>query len=180
MQACLLLDVEAYLYRDDVKQALRAMFNAIALNHFPDVHMNTEHALPEMGDWGGDHYKTSDEANACGWLRYVFVREENDVLLIGQAIPREWLKPGKECGIENTATYFGSTSIVYRGGEGKITASLSGPTRNPPREVRLRFRAPEGRPLARVAVNGQSWNKLEDDWVILPGDIGTAAVVATY
>ena len=76
MQACLLLDVEAYLYRDDVKHALRAMFNAIALNHFPDVHMNTEHALPEMGDWRGDHYKSSDEANACGWLRYLFVREE--------------------------------------------------------------------------------------------------------
>ena len=95
MQACLLLDVEAYLYRDDVKQALRAMFNAIALNHFPDVHMNTEHALPEMGDWRGDHYKTSDEANACGWLRYLFVREEGDVLLIGQAVPRDWLKPGQ-------------------------------------------------------------------------------------
>ena len=66
MQACLLLDVEPYLYRDDVKPALRAMFNAIAVSHFPDVHMNTEHALPEMGDWRGDHFKTSDEANACG------------------------------------------------------------------------------------------------------------------
>jgi hypothetical protein len=180
MQACLLLDVEAYLYRDDVKQALRAMFNAIALNHFPDVHMNTEHALPEMGDWRGDHYKTSDEANACGWLRYLFVREEGDVLLIGQAIPRDWLKPGQECGIENAATYFGKTSVVYHGGSGGITAALQGPTRNAPREIRLRFRAPEGRPPANVTVNGKSWSKLDGDWVILPGDIGTAAVAAVY
>ena len=45
------------------------MFNALAVSHFPDVHMNTEHALPEMGDWRGDHYKSSDESNACGWLR---------------------------------------------------------------------------------------------------------------
>ncbi len=180
MQACLLLDVEAYLYRDDVKQALRAMFNAIALNHFPDVHMNTEHALPEMGDWRGDHYKTSDEANACGWLRYLFVQEAGDVLLIGQAIPRDWLKPGQTCGIENTATWFGNTSIVYHGGAGNIAATLQGPTRNPPREIRLRFRTPGGRPLAGVTVNGKSWKKLEGDWVILPGNIGAAAVVAAY
>ena len=53
MQACLLLDVEPYLYRDDVKQALRALFNAKAVNYFPDVRMNTEHALPDMGDWRG-------------------------------------------------------------------------------------------------------------------------------
>ena len=180
MQACLLFDVEAYLYRDDVKQALRAMFNAIALNHFPDVHMNTEHALPEMGDWRGDHYKTSDEANACGWLRFLFVREEGDVLLIGQAVPRDWLKPGQTCGIENTSTYFGTTSIIYHGGPGRITADLQGPTRNPPREIRLRFRAPAGNPPAKVTVNARSWRKLEGDWVILPGDIGTVAIIATY
>jgi hypothetical protein len=180
MQACLLLDVEAYLYRDDVKQALRAMFNAIALNHFPDVHMNTEHALPEMGDWAGDHYKTSDEANACGWLRYLFVREEGDTLLIGQAIPRDWLKPGQKCGMENTATYFGSASVIYEGGAGRITATLQGPTRNPPREIRLRFRTPGEEQLVRVTVNGQPWNKLDGDWVILPGNIGKAVVETAY
>jgi hypothetical protein len=180
MQACLLFDVEAYLYRDDVKQALRAMFNAIAVNHFPDVHMNTEHALPEMGDWRGDHYKTSDEANACGWLRYLFVREEGDMLLVGQAIPRDWLKPGQTCGIENTATYFGNTSVLYHGGSRSITADLQGPTRNPPREIRVRFRTPGGIPLTQVTVNGKSWKKLDGDWVILPGNIGAAAITAAY
>jgi hypothetical protein len=180
MQACLLLDVEAYLYRDDVKQALRAMFNAIALNHFPDVHMNTEHALPQMGDWAGDHYKTSDEANACGWLRYLFVREEGDTLLVGQAIPRDWLKPGRKCGMENAATWFGTTSVAYEGGAGHIAATLDGPTRNPPREIRVRFRTPGEKKLARVKVNGQSWDKLDADWVILPGNIGRASVEAAY
>ena len=180
MQACLLFDVEAYLYRDDVKQALRTMFNAIALNHFSDVHMNTEHALPEMGDWRGDHYKTSDEANACGWLRFLFAREEGDVLLLGQAVPREWLKPGESCGIENTATYFGKTSVLYQGAPGSISAELNGPTRNPPREIRLRFRSPEERAPSKVMVNGKPWDKIEGDWVILPGNIGQATVIASY
>jgi len=180
MQACLLFDVEAYLYRDDVKQGLRAMFNAVALNNFPDVHMNTEHALPEMGDWLGDVYKSSDEANVCGWLRELFVREDGDALLIGQAIPRDWLKPGQECGIENTTTWFGNTSVIYEGAPGRIAARLQGPTRNPPREIRLRFRTPGEKPLASVTVNGQPWKKLNGDWVILPGNIGTASIVASY
>jgi hypothetical protein len=180
MQACLLLDVEAYLDRDDVKQALRSMFNSFALNHFPDVHMNAEHALPEMGDWLGDVYKSSDEANVCGWLREIFVREDGDSLLIGQAVPRDWLKPGQKCGMENTTTYFGNASIVYQGSSNSITAKLQGPTRNPPREIRVRFRTPGEKPLASVTVNGRTWKNIDGDWVILPGNIGSVIIVATY
>jgi hypothetical protein len=180
MQACLLLDVEAYLDRDDVKQALRSMFNSFALNHFPDVHMNAEHALPEMGDWLGDVYKSSDEANVCGWLREIFVREDGDTLLIGQAVPRNWLKAGQKCGIENTATYFGDASVSYQGRANSITAKLKGPTRNPPREIRVRFRTPGEKPLIGVTVNGRAWKNLDGDWAILPGNIGSVVIVATY
>jgi hypothetical protein len=178
MQACLLLDVEPYLYRDDVKQALRALFNAEAVSYFPAERMNTEHALPAMGDWTGDHYKSSDESNAAGWLRYLFVREEGDTLLIGQAVPREWLRPGQECGIERTGTYFGPASVLYKGGQDEITASLQGPQRNPPKEIRLRFRAPSGGALSSVTVNGKRWRHFTGEWVQLPGDIGAATVVA--
>lgn len=180
MQACLLLDVEPYLYRDDVKQALRAMFNAIAVGYFPDARMLTEHSLPEMGDWRGDHYKSSDESNAAGWLRQIFLREEGDTLLVGQVIPRSWLAPEKKCGMERAATYFGVTSVVYTGGANSITAKLNGPRRNPPASIRLRFRDPHGRPLERVTVNGKPWADFKGEWVHLPGDIGNAAVVARW
>ena len=178
MQACLLLDVEPYLYRDDVKHALRAMFNAIAVSHFPDVHMNTEHALPNMDDWRGDHFKSSDEANACGWLRHIFVREQGEELLLGQAVPRDWLKPGQRCGLERAATYFGPVSVVYSAGENEIKARIDGPRRNPPKRIRLRFRAPDERPLLSVTVNGKPWKKMRADWVELPGNIGVAEVAA--
>ena len=180
MQACLLLDVEPYLYRDDVKQALRALFNAEAAQYFPDERMNTEHALPALGDWTGDHYKSSDESNVAGWLRYLFVREEGDALLLGQAVPRQWLQAGQRCGIERTATYFGTASVVFAGGANQITATLEAPRRNPPKELRLRFREPGGRPLSTVEVNGKPWRQFKGEWVQLPGDIGTATVVARY
>ena len=180
MQACLLLDVEPYLYRDDVKQALRALFNAEAAQYFPDERMNTEHALPALGDWTGDHYKSSDESNVAGWLRYLFVREEGDTLLVGQAIPREWLRGGQSCGIERTSTYFGPASVIYTGGDNEITVKLEAPRRNPPKSIRLRFREPGGRLLSSVEVNGKPWKQFKGEWVQLPGDVGAAMVVARY
>ena len=180
MQACLLLDVEPYLRRDEPKNALRAMFNAIAVSHFPDVHMNTEHALPEMGDWRGDHFKSSDESNACGWLRQIFVREEDGQLLLGQAVPREWLRAGQKCGLNNAHTYFGPMSVVYTGGDHQITCQLELPSRNPPSRVRLRFRTPEEHSIRLVTVNGKPWSDFEADWVALPPNIGPASVAVTY
>jgi hypothetical protein len=179
MQACLLLNVEPYLYRDDVKHALRGLFNGMAVSYFPDVRMNTEHALPDMASWTGDHFKSSDEANAAGWLRYLFVREEGNELLIGQAISRDWLRAGRQCGIEKTSTWFGPASVLYQAEADVITARLEGPSRNPPETIRLRFRAPVAH-LPKIKVNGQEWTRTEGDWVILPGDIGRATVVADY
>ncbi|MGC8829771.1 MAG: hypothetical protein ACP5TE_08345 [Verrucomicrobiia bacterium] len=181
MQACLLLDVEPYLYRDDVKQALRAMFNAQAVSYFPDVRLNTEHALPEPGDWRGDHYKTSDESNSAGWLRQIFVREEDDsTLFIGQAVPRVWLEPGKYCGIEKTATYFGKTSVLYTGMQDKIMCQIKAPTRNPPQQIKVRFREPKERPIKAVTLNGEEWKKFSGDVVFLPGTIGNATIIAEF
>jgi hypothetical protein len=156
------------------------MFNGQAVSYFPDVRLNTEHALPEMGDWKGDHYKSSDEANIAGWLRYLFVREEGDALLIGQAVPRDWLRPGQKCGIERTSTWYGPTSVLYTGGESEIAATLDGPTRNPPKEIRVRFREPNGHTLKSVTVNGKLWRKFDGEWVQLPGNVGKATIVARF
>lgn len=180
MQACLLLHVEPYLARDDVKHALRGLFNAQAASYFPDVRLNTEHALPELGSWRGDHFKSSDEANAAGWLRYLFLREDGDTLLVGQAVPRAWLADGRTCGLEHAATWFGPASITFTAGPGILTARLTGPTRNPPARIRLRFRDPRERSLAAVTVNGRPWTDFQADWVTLPGTIGQADIVARF
>ena len=133
-----------------------------------------------MGDWRGDHYKTSDEANACGWLRQIFVREAGNELWMGQALPREWLKDGQTCGIERAATYFGVASVVYTGSRDEITARIEGPRRNPPSSMRLRFREASGRAIRSATVNGSSWTKFKDEWVILPGDIGAATITVRF
>jgi hypothetical protein len=178
MQACLLLNVEPYLYRDDVKHALRALFNGQAVSYFPDVRMNTEHAAPYFDDWRGDHYKSSDESNCAGWLRQLFLREEGDELFVGQAVPRDWLKPGQTCGIQNAATYFGKTSVLYTAETDRLTAAFEGAQRNGPKVIHLRFRPPTGRQVVKVTVNGRPVKASPADWIELPGNIGKAEVIA--
>jgi len=180
MQACLLLGVEPYLYRDEVKHALRAAFNAIAAGYFPDTRMLTEHALPRLGDWRGDHYKSSDEANAAGWLRHLFVREDGDELILGQAVPRDWLRPGQRAGVIGAHTYFGPVSLLYEADSEGIIARLNGPKRNPPCRLRLRFRHPAARIARSIRVNGREWRDRADEWVVLPGDAGDAEIRAAY
>lgn len=176
MQACLLLNVEPYLYRDDVRHALRAIFNAIAAQLHPDTRMAAEHALPELGDWRGDCYKSPDEANACEWLRSLFVREDGDCLLVGQAIPESWLEPGRRCGLRHVVTHFGEMSVLFETREDCVIVHLDGLRRNPPTAIRLRCRA-AGIKVECAEVNGQTWADHDGDWLVLPGDIGEATCV---
>lgn len=179
MQACLLFHVEPYLYRDEPKQALRGIFNAIAADYFPDTRMGCEHALPTLEEWRGDHYKSSDEANATGWLRKMFVREEGEDLLLGQAIPGDWFAAGQKIGVERASTYFGPMDLLFETDGKGIVARIDPPRRNPPSRIKLRFgmRHPsksQGDDV--VQVNNKPWKDWDDRWIYLPGNIGKVEV----
>jgi hypothetical protein len=171
MQANLLCNPIPYLLRDEPKRFLRAYFNAFATSYFPDTRMMTEHALPNIGDHRGDHYKSSDEANSTYWLRLMFVEERGDELWLGAAVPRYWLADGKTCGIEKAQTYFGPTSIMYdsKVSQGRIEAIFDPPRRNPPRKIYIRFRHPEGKKMTRCEIDGKPYSNFdpEKEWVAL-------------
>jgi hypothetical protein len=184
MQANLLCNPIPYLLRDEPKHFLRAYFNAFAVSYFPDTRMMTEHALPNIGDWRGDHYKSSDEANSTYWLRMMFVQEAGDDLWLGAAIPRYWLTDGKHCGIENAGTYFGPMSVRWEShaADGRLEMTLEPPRRNPPKQIFARFRHPEGRRMTRCQVNGKPYSRFDPDkeWVILSDCVEPTRVVAYY
>jgi hypothetical protein len=171
MQANLLCNPIPYLLRDEPRHFLRAYFNAFATSYFPDTRMMTEHALPNIGDHRGDHYKSSDEANSTYWLRMMFIQERGDELWLGAAIPRYWLADGKTCGVEDARTYFGPMSVRYESkvSQGRIEMTLDPPRRNPPKKITVRFRHPEGKKLTRCSINGQPYKNFdpEKEWVVL-------------
>jgi len=176
MQACLLLDVEPCLYRERRKKTLCARsLTPRSVSYFSDVRMNTEHALPSMGDSRGDHYKSSDEANACGWLRYLFrTRRRGLPPYWSSCAAGEWLRPGQRCSLERTATYFGPASCQLW----PVQKMKSLPSSMALVAIRrgksvLRFRETEWAACPKqVTVNGQPWTDLNGEWVRLPGNIG--------
>ena len=183
-QANLLHNPVAYLLRDEPQHYVRAYFNAFAVSYFADTRMMTEHALPNIGDWRGDHYKSSDESNSTYWLRLTFVQERGEELWLGTAIPRYWLADGKKIGITDARTYFGPMSMEMSSAtaKGQITMTIDPPTRNPPNVIRARFRHPDGKRMVRCEVNGKAYERFdaEKEWVELRDLAGKTAVVAYY
>ena len=183
-QPSLLCSPTPYLMRDEIEHYLRAYFNAFAAGYFPERAMLTEHPLPNLGNWAGGHFKTSDEAMNCSWLRWMFIFDEGDDLYLGPALPRYWLADGNKVKIEHAATHFGpmSMSMGSYAASGRIEMTIDPPTRDAPRTIYARFRHPDGKRMNRVMVNGKAWDAFDADkeWVVLPPLSGTMVVVAYY
>ena len=185
MQPNLLHGPLPYFYRDEIKHFLRAYFNPFAAGYDPTLRMLPEHPLPELGYQAGDHFKTSDEAQSAYWLRLMFAAEMDDRLYLGRGIPRYWIRDGQSIGIRNAATYFGPLTyeIHSEAGAGRISMLLDAPTRNAPRQVVVRFRHPDDKPIRGVTVNGAAWTEFDSAKgdIRLPGTLpGKTEVVASY
>lgn len=183
-QPNLLCSPHPYLLRDEIKHFLRSYFNSFAVDYYQNTQMFTEHPLPDLGDWRGDHYKSSDESNSSYWLRLMFVEEQTNSLYLGMAIPRAWLKGGGAPAIERASTYFGNLSLKFEShvAQNNIQAQFDPPTRRTPAQTYLRFRHPDSKPIRRVTIDGKSWRRFDPkkEWVELPRLTRAATVIAYY
>jgi hypothetical protein len=163
MQPNLIYDLSPYLDRDQIQHYLRTFFNGFAACWRAEIRSMTEHPLPTLADWTGDHFKSSDESMVSYSLRSMFVHEEGEDLFLGKAIPRGWLKPGSMVEIAGAETHFGPVDLsicVDRIGD-DFTVSLSPPAAKRPARILIRLRHPENRKIARA--EGTSPCKVLDD-----------------
>ena len=184
MQPNLVYFPPPYLLRDQVEHFLRAFFNGFAACWRPELRAMTEHPLPTLSDWMGDHFKSSDEAMAAWWLRLMFVQELGRDCYIGRGLPRAWLGDGETTAIHRAVTYFGVVSVEYRSAVAhkRIVVRLDPPRRRPPERIIVRFRHPEKASMRAVRVNGASWTDFDPakEWVILPPMSETVEIEAMY
>jgi hypothetical protein len=154
-----------YLKRNDVKHFLRAFFNSFAVAFYPDTRMLTEHPLPTMADWSGDHFKTSDEAISCYCLRLMLLYERERELLILPATPQQWLEDGNHISVKDMVTYFGIVSfeVKSRLGEGLIHVSLSPPVRRAPETITIRLIHPQGLKIVKALVDGSAYTNFDPE-----------------
>lgn len=118
-------------------------------------------------------------------VRWMLVFEDNDKdrLHFGRAIPRDWVATGKPIGIEKAPTRYGAVSYRLETREdGALVATiLLAPTGKPPQELHVTFRAPIGKTISSVDVNGNAGTlggDRKDAAIIVPDGIRSFEVVA--
>ena len=77
--------------------------------------------------------------------------------------PRIWLEQGRKIAVKSAPTYFGPLAyeILSDVDNGKITATLEIPSRNPPKSVVVRFRHPKAAPIKSAMVDGKPWSDFD-------------------
>jgi hypothetical protein len=153
----LLAGLLPHLERDEPELYLWMFFNAWAACYREEINALVEHPQPVLGYSNSAHFKTSDEANALMWLRYMLVWATTDGLLhFGRAMPRAWLNAPQGVELHGVATCFGKVSVAYTPAleQGVIRAQVELAVERSPRRVAVRFRHPKKAPLRRATVNG--------------------------
>jgi hypothetical protein len=172
----------AYLLRDDVNAVIRAFYSLMASGFSHTVYEPVEHR------WTHGQYFGPPSTDGAWFELYrnMLIREtDSDTLLLAQATPRPWLADGKRIEVDHAPTYYGDLtfSIESRSASGQIRAHIAFAERTRPRELVVRFRHPDQRPMRSVTVNGRDWTEFDvkKEWVRIPNPTGSEYdVVASY
>jgi hypothetical protein len=171
-----------YLLQDDVPNFLRFWMNSYA------IMVGADGKMWEWGNWDGYGECLHPDNGTAGWFlenfRNLLVMEEGPSLWIARGTPRSWLEAGKRISVKNAPTYFGTVAyeIVSDADNGKITATIEIPSRNPPKSIVVRFRHPKALPIKSAMVDGKPWNNFDPQKEVLRlHDVqGSVQVVAAY
>ena len=182
IQPCLLPGLMPHLERDEPEIYLWMFFNAFAAIYREEISGMIEHPMPELGFSTSVTFKTSDEANAVMWMRYMVIYWNDRLLHFGRAMPRAWLAQGTPVELTGVCTLFGRVGAHYeaRWAHKKITARVElGTLRDNP-QVLVRFRHPHKATLRTVSVNGRLWTRFAAEDVDITGLSGSVAVEVEY
>jgi hypothetical protein len=151
---------EIYALRDDVKPFIRSYFNSIASLLNPEVLTIWEH-FRHSGAWD----KTHETGYFLHQTRTMLVQERGEDLWLAPFVTDQWLKDGARIAVKNAPTRFGKVGceITSHLAQGFIEARIEPPTREKPRQVILRLRHPQGKPIESVTVNGRRHLSFDGD-----------------
>jgi hypothetical protein len=163
----------AYLLRDEPKAVIRSFYSLMACGFSHEQYSPLEHR------WAHGQYYGPPSTDGA-WFeiyRKMLLNEMGyDTLMIGQAIPRDWLKEGKRIEVKRAPTYFGEVSFSIEGlsSKNEIKATVDLSERKPPKELLVRFRHPDEKPILSVVVNGQVWKDYDEkkEYIRIPDPEG--------
>jgi hypothetical protein len=177
------------LERDQVKPVILGLYGAMAYGMSRETFSGTEVSYEQIGenDIKLPHlYSCSQQLRL---LRMMLLREEGDTLWIGQAIPRDWLKPGRQVVVAKAPTTFGDVGFRISAAADEMqvrinvaadshgaAALLTAPTQHAPSVIQLRLRDPRHRNIAAVTVNKLPYHEFSGETITLRGLDGPADI----
>jgi hypothetical protein len=172
----------AYLLRDEPQAAIRAFYSLMACGFSHRQLSPIEHRWA----WGQYYGPPSTDGAWFELLRKMLIHEwDENTLVLGQAIPRPWLEPGKKIRVQGAPTYYGPLSFTMESHPRKreILATVELSAADQPAQLLVRFRHPQGKQLRSVRVNGKRWKDFDaaKEWVRIPGGTArTYVITARY
>lgn len=145
-------NAEIYAMRDDVKPFIRSYFNTLASL------LNTENlSLWEHFHSSGAWNKTHETGYFLQQTRFMLAMERGDRLWLAPFVTNNWLKDGMVVAVRDAPTRFGKVSyrITSHAAQGFIEMTVEPPRRNPPEEIVIRLRHPDGKRMRSVTLNGR-------------------------
>lgn len=182
IQPCLLPGLMPHLERDEPEIYLWMFFNSFATIYREEISGMIEHPMPELGFSTSVVFKTSDEANAVMWMRYMVIYWNDRLLHFGRALPRAWFAHRTPVELTGVCTLFGRVGVHYeaRLADKKIIARVElGTLRDNP-QVLVRFRHPDKTAIRLARVNGRPWTRFAAEDVDITGLSGSVVVEAGY
>lgn len=143
------------LKRGEVRKTLLGFWSMLAFGMTRDTYSPVEVSMIETGE---NHftlphlYSCTDQLRL---LRTLLLREEKNVLHLGEGIPRAWLEPGKHVAVNAAPTEFGEVSYrIDAQPDGSAKVTITPPSRQAPQEIRLHLRHPGQKSVASVKAAG--------------------------
>lgn len=162
---------DIFLKRDDLSRFFECLFNNFAVAIHRDFRAGVESldGTPWCGPGDAERWRA---------VRNMFVNEfggydgSQQSLWLLQAIPHCWLRPGcKTLSVKEMATFFGGpvdieAAVADNGDSINVKCRLNLVVC--PKEIRMRLRSGDGRPLVRAEINGKKTPVLKGDIIVLP------------
>jgi hypothetical protein len=137
---------EAHLARGEGDTAISLLY--ATLNHGTPLYTWCEERgqEPNTAKTSGDRQHLWTPVAVVRFLRDALVMEEGDRLHLARGIERSWLGSGKEVGIEDASTHFGTLTYGFSldSAKSKLTGVIDFPASKVPYNATLHCRLPEG------------------------------------
>jgi hypothetical protein len=141
------------MQRQEVRKTLLGFWSMFAFGMTRDTYSPVEVTMIATGD---NHYTLPhlySLTEQLRLLRSLLVREDGDVLWLGQAIPTAWLEAGKHVAVNDAPSEFGNLSYrIDVHNDGHMHISVNPPFRRVPKEIHLCLRQEKNLSISDVKV----------------------------